>query len=740
MSKKSQDTFSQLKEYINDYDSIFRQVIQYGTSQKNFNLGNQWDSKQRKILQDDIGMRPLISNDIKKHRDVLVAEVAKNMPMPIIQTINSKATKEFERTVEVFNQFLIEHLQSNNLKVNLLKAFEEILDTGCPSAVCVIPTEKDGYTFDKDVLSFHISYDGLLYDTQAKLPTKSDGKYIGYAMRITKNEFEANFPNKEFVAQTTMSGFLQDTEISNVNINTSNYTIIFCIFVREKSKKEIYLTSFNRIIDDKKDLEEGEKIIQTRITNISTIKQYYISDSEILSEEIYPFEQFPIIVLDGLLEITTQLNNGDDDYNGMLRPRSFGYAVQDLQKAKNMAFSQIGSSMLKRRRFTVMANKDGLTKDALSTLKEPLKEDMVLLYRGEGKVNEPSIVPQGELPQTVMGFFGMAQQSIDSTLGRYADVQGNTQDGSSGIARYMSITQNNLSTFYFIKNLEQTIQQISYNLSEILPKIIASERTIVIGDKKFFLNSNPNQSEINSKNILDFSDIDWRKLNIKVGIGSTFEIQREKYLNNLLTVINGLTGNSNDPKDQTIKYLLIQYALDLFELPNSSKIKNSIIRVLEIYDPIAASLITGDKTIDEIKTDLEKQQQEASQFNSINQQLDLQQKKNVNDSIESQTKVSEETARLKKIQGMVDIYNQDINSKRQKVDEIKELGELSLENEKLNQKNREMDLDTARIAQEDQRLDLKKYELYHQQLNELHNKLSEQDRNLLNILLSRNSK
>ena len=584
------DTITRLTKKIKLYNDIYSNAIEEGSRQRKFSYGNQWDSNAQKIATNN-NVAPLVQNEISKHIKAVIAEYSNNTPTPTSMATSPSQNPE---EVELFNAVLDKTIKRADFSEKSSQAYEDALRTGCGAGLYFYTDYVNDHSFKQDVYVKYIDYTSVFFDPNAETPTKHDGNFCGYLERIPRDEFKATFPDIDVNKISNMpEPFGYYNQIKS-NEDSQAITVAH-IFEKDYKNHKIFYTSNDRVIESKDELMIGEKIIMQRNTKKQIIRTYMIDGLNVLKESIYPFKQFPIIYLSGYQTII----------DGQVHVYSFGYDMEDMQRVKNWGLSQVGTMLLNLRKENFIVDTKGLSDDALKVYLNPLNQQGLLPYdSGQGQA-KPERLPPPELSRTLVDLVGQSGKQIDSTLGRFEDVQGASSGDISGIARELSITQNNISLYFYVRNAVAATRQSCRLLSEMLPKIYAEERLFNTDIGTISLNTFGNNSDYKNLNIKNINVDD---LVVDVKVGASFEIQKQQYMK----AFSGLL----EKMPPQLQAILLPDFLKLYEIPNTAAVTNKVQTYMKLTNPLIGDVMEGmpEDQIEEKVKNVQAQQQQQQQL------------------------------------------------------------------------------------------------------------------------------
>ena len=644
---KTDEKVEKLRKLVRSYTDIYSQAIEEGSRQRSFSYGQQWDSASSQLAENN-NIKPLVQNEISKHLKAVIAEFSNNMPTP---TSMATTPNQDPQDVELFNAIVDSSIKRSDFKEAIVQAYEDALRTGCGGAIYVYTDYQSDDSFKQEIYTKYIDYTSVFFDPYAKSSTKNDGDFCGYFQRMPVEEFEVMFPDVDVDnTQSIEKEWGYYNEISDTD-NSKSITVAH-IFVREYQSQTLYRTTNDRTIENEDELEDGEQVLMERESKKSVIKAYMMDGVNILSECDYPFDQMPVIYLSGYQTII----------DSQIQPYSFGYDMEDMQRVKNWGLSQVGNMLLNLRKENFIVDIKDMTQEDLAIYTNPMLQQGILPFNSSHTSIPPTRIPAPELSQSLIGLISQTGQQIDSTMGRYEDVQGASNGNISGVARELSISQNNISIFFYVRNAVYTVTQMCRLITEIIPKIYVEERLIKTEMGTIGINSA--QSD-NYKN-LDMSKIDTKNLAVDVKVGASFEIQKQKYMERISQLIEKMPSQ--------MQIILLPELLKLYDIPNTAAVNSKILSYMKLNSPQIAAIMEGipDDQLEEHAKQAQAQQQQmiAAQQSEKQQAMQLEQQNQAYKQQELQLK-----------------------EQSQKFDQLQAISQYQLDTEKLDQSAQQMNYD-----------------------------------------------
>jgi len=652
------ETLDRLQAKMDSYIRFYTSAIQKGSEQRAFSYGDQWDSEAANLASRN-NITPLTQNDISKHIKELVAEFCNNFPTPTSQALSPKLD---EKTVDAFSAVIDDAIKQNGFEEALSLAYEDALRTGCGGAIYLYSDYIHEDQFKQDVYFKYISYTEVFFDPYAQLPTKADGDFCGYIKRLPMDEFKVMYPDIDPDNVVSVSQpFCNYNQLSDTAQDNDKSVTLAHMFERSWEDKTLYLTSDGRTITDEKELNQDERIIKTRQSKQSVINSYIMDGVHILKKTRHPLHTLPIIYVSGMQTII----------DNEIRPFSFGYDVFDIQKVKNWTLSQVANMMLNLRKENFVVDIKDLSQEEMRVFINPLLQQGCIPYHSN-KNQPPQQLRPPELSETLLNLIGGTGKEIDNTLGRFEDVQGKSNADISGIARQLSISQNNISVYFYVRHAVAAVKQICQILAEFLPKIYVEERLIINGAQKVIVNPGRSYPDMES---LVMADMTLSDLNVDVKVGASFEIQKQHYMEAMAQLIQKLP--------EPLNTVLLPNLLALYEIPNSADVNKKIEQVMKITNPTIGQIMEGisDEKLEEAMKQSQANMQQSQQLQQQMQQFELQAQ-------QAKQQIAQAELALK--------------AQQQKLEELKGLSDYQVDTERLDQQAQQMALTQQQNQQKTQ--------------------------------------
>jgi Phage P22-like portal protein len=514
------------------------------------------DTSINKILN-----RPDIeANILEPNISRLVGQFAKHQPAVRVSAIENfrewdervnspEKIKQRADTVEAVEG----HLKYLLFEASKLGFQDEIItDTlsGGFSAGYVYTDYKNPRSFEQDIFIKRTFDPTMTYwDLMAREPDKGDARFCGYLIPMHKDEFVREFgevkagsmQEDSFNAESGVGPFRWSYAAGEEEI-----MVVAHHFEKKIKKAKIMELANGKVMTAKeyeqflRDWNEAGYIEQApvivgkpRMTTLTTICHYKVSENKLLEYEETDYAELPIIFADGNSQLIKDTLN--TEIKQFTRP--IVYHAMGIQRLKNMALQSLANELENIQQSPWMIAKESIP----AQYKDPWTSPQLascLVYNAF-KDDDPKVplpIPQmvqrrpipPEIMQTVMTTDTIMQTilgAFDSSIARLGERD------VSGIAIQESLSLSNAAAQPYVNNYMQFLQSVCNLILKLIPKIYVTPRTIPVltkeGKKDFVV--------INDEGGISF-DYDENVLQVKVEPGPSFGQQQAKAFEDLVRV------------------------------------------------------------------------------------------------------------------------------------------------------------------------------------------------------------
>lgn len=336
----------------------------------------------------------------------------------------------------------------------------------------VITEESDG-TFNQEIRIAPIEDGvGVLWDPDAVLPTREDGRFCFVPVDMSRNAFEAKYPG------VTPSEFDDTKWEHNSTWCTEDYVRVAEYWVKEPSKKKLALGRDGAIADvtdaDASVLawhqRNGSRIEERESTKIC---RYLITASAVLeSRDDYPGRFIPIVPVVGEeTRIGRKLIR-----NGIVRH------AKDPQRMSNYFHSAHTEVVALQPKAPFMVTETNVAKHQPTWETANSKNYPYLPYEPDSKNGgaPPQRVQPPVSSSGVIDGLTMAKEDLRSVIGIYDASLGKQSNETSGKAILARQKEGDVGSYLYIDNFARAVRHTGNIINDLIPYVYDTERTIRI--------------------------------------------------------------------------------------------------------------------------------------------------------------------------------------------------------------------------------------------------------------------
>ena len=261
-------------------------------------------------------------------------------------------------------------------------------------------------------------------------------------------------------------------------------------------------------------------IVGDRNSKDYRIRQYILTQNQIIDFTDWPSKYLPIVFVDG-----------DSNYiNGKQYTRSFIHEAKDAQKFVNYVGSEIAAEIKNRRREQWLATPDNIVGNE-QQWRNPELQIGALIAKPDPKTGMmPQKQPAWELSPTLLQQFQRGTQDMREILG-FSETEALQGRDISGKARRERKMEGSMSAYVWFDNLNQAVEQGGRVVLDLLPVIAGDyERHMIVSKadgrtEPITLNKVVGQTEDGEPirdNVLDTGDYD-----VEIDTGPSFAVQKD---------------------------------------------------------------------------------------------------------------------------------------------------------------------------------------------------------------------
>jgi len=506
-----------------------------GKDDMNFLLRDQWSAVERSEFS-RLFKPAMTFNKLYDTTKKVVGEQRKNKPDLMVRSLTGNATQEqIDLRADLVRT--ISYQSQNDLVYQT--AFKQALMMGFGAFEICLDYENPK-SFNQ-IIKFDIITDPTRtsFDPTALKPHKGDGNFCSRQYVYTKEEFYATYPHI-----TNAVSYSDPRSLLDFQWETRD-TIVVCKYTRKEwfPLKVLLLTNGQTVTVDeweamqrdfalKRQLAESSQVVgdlilgdipeihAERMSRDYVIRQYLLTQNQIIEYNDWPSKYLPIIYVDG-----------DSNFiNGQQYTRSFIHEAKDAQKFVNYVGSEVAAEIKNRRREQWMGTPDNIVGNE-QMWRNPELQHGILIARPDPKTGAmPQKLPAWELSQTLLTQYQRGCQDIREILG-FSETEALQGRDMSGKARRERKLEGSMSAYVYFDNLNQAIEQGGRVVLDLLPVVVgAHERHMIISkadgkSQSITLNKVIGQDE--DGNYIRENMLDDGNYEVEISTGPSFAVQKD---------------------------------------------------------------------------------------------------------------------------------------------------------------------------------------------------------------------
>ncbi len=555
------------------WEGYFGENVTRGKDDMNFVLRDQWSAVERSEFT-RLFKPAMTFNKLYDTTKKVIGEQRKNKPDLMVRSLTGKSTqKQIDLRADLVRT--ISYQSQNDLVYQT--AFRSALMMGYGAFEICLDYENS-HTFNQ-VVRYELIPDATRtsFDPTALKPHKGDGNFCARQYLYTKEEFYATYPQVMNPVSYSDPRSLLDFQWETRD------TIVVCKYSRKewfpiklyllnngdavtqdewddmqediKMRKELAASS--KIVGDMilKDIPE---IVGERNSKDYKIRQYVLTQNQIIEFTDWPSKYLPIIFVDG-----------DSNFiNGQQYTRSFIHEAKDAQKFVNYVGSEVAAEIKNRRREQWLGTPDNILGNE-QLWRNPELQSGILIAKPDPKTGAmPQKMQAWELSQSLLTQYQRGCQDIREILG-FSENEALQGHDMSGKARRERKMEGSMSAYVFFDNLNQAIEQGGRVVLDLLPVIAGEhERHMVVSKAdgrtdSVVLNKVTGQDDNGEpikENTLEGGDFD-----VEIDTGPSFAVQKDIALEFFQQTLQAAPQSFPLVADLWAKNLDIQYMPQIAE-------------------------------------------------------------------------------------------------------------------------------------------------------------------------------
>lgn len=517
------------------WDGYFGENVTRGKDDMNFVLRDQWSAVERSEFS-RLFKPAMTFNKLYDTTKKVVGEQRRNKPDLMVRSLTGKSTqKQIDLRADLVRT--ISYQSQNDLVYQT--AFKQALMMGYGAfEICL---DYEGPRSFNQVIRYELIPDvtRTSFDPTAMKPHKGDGNFCARQYVYTKEEFYATYP---YVANPV--SYSDPRSLLDFQWETRD-TIVVCKYSRKEwFPVKLYLLSDGTSVteDEWEDMQEDIKmqldlaeasqvvgdiirknipeIIGERMSKDYKIRQYVLTQNQIIEFTDWPSKFLPLIFVDG-----------DSNFiNGQQYTRSFIHEAKDAQKFVNYVGSEVAAEIKNRRREQWMGTPDNILGNE-QMWRNPELQNGILIAKPDPKTGAmPSKLPPWELSQSLLQQYQRGCQDMREILG-FSENEALQGHDMSGKARRERKLEGSMSAFVWFDNLNQAIEQGGRVVMDLLPVVAGEhERHMVISKADGRTESivlNKYLGEAENGEIIRDNALDSGEYDVEIDTGPSFAVQKD---------------------------------------------------------------------------------------------------------------------------------------------------------------------------------------------------------------------
>lgn len=517
------------------WDGYFDENVVRGRDDMNFLLRDQWSAVERSEFS-RLFKPAMTFNKLYDVTKKIAGEQRKNKPDLMVRSLNGKANqKQIDLRADLVRT--ISYKSQNDLVYQT--AFRSALMMGYGAFEICLDYESP-LSFNQ-IIRYELIPDAsrTSFDPTAMMPHKGDGNFCSRQYLYTKEEFYATYPHVMNPVSYSDPRSLLDFQWETRD------TIVVCKYTRKEwfPIKLLLLSNGESITEEEwgerqKEYKVKEEIAKSSqvvgdiiLRDIPTIvgernskdyiiRQYVLTQNQIIEFTDWPSKYLPIVFVDG-----------DSNYiNGKQYTRSFIHEAKDAQKFVNYVGSEIAAEIKNRRREQWLGTPDNIVGNE-QVWRNPELQAGILTAKPDPKTGAlPQKMPAWELSPTLLQQFQRGSQDMREILG-FSENEALQGHDMSGKARRERKMEGSMSAYVWFDNLNQAVEQGGRIVNDLLPIIAGEhERHMIVSkadgrSEPITLNKVTGQTENGEPirdNVLDTGDYD-----VEIDTGPSFAVQKD---------------------------------------------------------------------------------------------------------------------------------------------------------------------------------------------------------------------
>lgn len=492
-----------------------------------FRAGDQWPSMARAMREKE-GRPCLVVNRIPQFVRQVCNDQRQNRPSIQVSPVDDYADPETAKVL----QGLIRHIEyDSGASAAYDSAFEHAATTG-RGYFRVVTEYVDHASFDLDIKIKRIVDPLSVYlDPEAKEPDRSDAKWCFIVDTLSKEAFEALYPEAKLSSGATSWEEARQSAPLWLDADGVRVAEYFSV---ETRKITIHLLEDGQVMADAEYQTLGEAapgIAKTRKVDAPAVVWRKLTGTEILEETTWPGQWIPILtVLGDEYEV-----DGQTILEGVVRH------ARDTQRMLNYWVSAETEAIALAPRAPWLVAEGQLEGYEKAWKTANTQNHAYLTYRQVDLNGHPAPAPHRTFAEPAVGAITAARMQCADDLkaltGIYDAALGARSNEQSGRAIMARQRQSSTANFHLMDNLTRALRHLGRILVDLIPKIYDTERVVrIIGDDE-----KPKTIRLNAPfredGISKIFDLGVGRYDVTVDAGPSYETKRQEAVAAILDLV-----------------------------------------------------------------------------------------------------------------------------------------------------------------------------------------------------------
>jgi len=490
------------------------------------NVGiGQWPEEIKEERKND--KRPCLTiNKLRKFIKLLVGEQRQNRVAIKVKPVDDESDPAIATIIEDIIR-MIEY--NSNADIAYDTAFEHAI-TGGFGYFRIITDYSSEDSFDMDVRIKRIRNPFVVYFGPADEYDKSDAKWCFITEKISKTEFQEQYPDIAPVnLDSPQTGEIYEKWFTPDKVRIAEY------FYKEPAEKTIVQVNdgsaveLNDIVTENFLTSKGYSIVKKR-----KVKTHKVMWSKICGNEII---EGPTEWIGKYIPVVPIL--GDEiNVEGKIIYKSLIRDAKDSQRMYNYWLTTATEKIALTPRAPFLVTPEQIAGHETMWNEANIKNKPYLFYN-ETTSAKPQREPSPEIPTGIINQLNICDNDLNDTIGIFDPALGERSNERSGKAILARQKRSDLGTFSYIDNMRRSMVYAGKILIDIIPRIFDTERTLRIrnfkGDEAL-VTINKTIFDNSGKEVVLY-DITKGKYDVWADVGPAYSTRRQEAVDAMLQFI-----------------------------------------------------------------------------------------------------------------------------------------------------------------------------------------------------------